>query len=1444
MARTAADDDDDGPPPSYASQRGPPRRDPRLKDLGISCMLNTEVAALLAVIRRRPDPYTYLPPAVAAAEEATFTSLISSLKTLRSLLFQPRHGAWRCSDPSTYLTPFLDVVQSEESPPAATGVALSSVLKILRIDVFDECSPGARDAAHAILAALTACRADRRAISDAGAEEAVLLRVLQVLAALLRARAAPLLSDSSICTAVNTCFQIVQHAAGSRGSELLQRTARHCMHEILQSVFARLPDIRGGDGDAGDGEDGGGGGGGGGAAAGFGARCMVDVFNFLCSLLQNAPDMVVTADGQGAFTSEEDVMLFSLVLVNSAVELGGEAIGKHAKLLRLIQDDLFYHLIHYATEYSPLVLSMICSTALNLYHFLRRFLKLQLEAFFMFVLLPVCGGAAGPQLQEVAVEGLISFIRQPTFVIEMYVNYDCDPLLRNVFEEVGKLLCKAAFPAGGPMSPVQLQAFEGLVNMITTIADNVEVDKAPDHDAYAVDVSEFRLFWTERWDPSSSSGASGETWVDFVRKRKLRKKKVAIAANHYNRDQKKGVEFLKLCHLVPTPPEPRSMAYFLRYSPGLDKGKIGEFLGDPDEFSLRVLKEFTETFDFTGAILDTALRTYLETFRLPGESQKIQRILEAFSERFFEQQTTGVFATKDAAFILCYSLIMLNTDLHNPQVKKKMSEEDFIRNNRAINDKKDLPREYLSELFHSIASNAITVFSGGAGAASSAAEMTSSRWADLVRRSRAMEPFTPCDFRHKLSREVFVAVSGPTVATLAAIFDCADDEETLSQCVEGLVSVARIARYGLEDVLDELLCCLCKFTTLLNPYATTEETLFTFSNELKPRMATLALFTIANRFGESVRGAWKNVVDCLLKLKRLKLLPPSVIAGDDHQPVVKPAGHRHRASFSSSEAAASGAAGAGGVIFPASHRGAGTSRHVSGMIGRFSQFLSLDGGGGGDSSLLSVGSEFENNLKVIQQCHVGRIFTESGKLPDEALQNLGRALVFAAGGKGQKFSTPIEEEEAVGFCWDLLAMLASANLHRLPSFWPPLLDSFAAVSQLPLFSPCPFAEKAVVALFRVAVRLLSSSPSPAAPPVSSGSHSSRAAEELVFRSINMMWKLDKEILDTCCEAISESVVKLLTEHAAAVQTPLGWKTLLHLLTVTGRHPETFDQSVSAMVTIMSSGSAHVTRFNYAAVIEAAFGFAALKISPLDVSTRILELMAESVNWLVQWHKSGYSDPGSSIGFSGGSNSSSSSSSSSTSDANMAANMFIKLAEALRKTSLVRREEIRHQAVFELGRAFNLAAAGDLDFGPAGCLACFNLVIFAMVDDLTEKTLEYSRREGAERETRSMEGTLAAAAELLADVFVLLLPTLAQAPGFRTFWLGVLRRMDTCVKCDLAAGGGAGLMQELVPRMLKRMILEMKAKEVLVPKEGDELWEITHIQIQWIAPAVKDELFPD
>ena len=58
--------------------------------------------------------------------------------------------------------------------------------------------------------------------------------------------------------------------------------------------------------------------------------------------------------------------MFALVLINSSIELGGERIDKHSKLLNMIEDDRFHHLIHNVVHSIPLVLSMICNTILNL----------------------------------------------------------------------------------------------------------------------------------------------------------------------------------------------------------------------------------------------------------------------------------------------------------------------------------------------------------------------------------------------------------------------------------------------------------------------------------------------------------------------------------------------------------------------------------------------------------------------------------------------------------------------------------------------------------------------------------------------------------------------------------------------------------------------------------------------------------------------------------------------------------------------------------------------------------------------------------------------------------------------------------------------------------------------------------------------------------------------
>ncbi|KAL8102389.1 hypothetical protein AgCh_027035 [Apium graveolens] len=82
------------------------------------------------------------------------------------------------------------------------------------------------------------------------------------------------------------------------------------------------------------------------------------------------------------------------------------------------------------------------------------------------------------------------------------------------------------------------------------------------------------------------------------------------------------------------------------------------------------------------------------------------------------------------------------------------------------------------------------------------------------------------------------------------------------------------------------------------------------------------------------------------------------------------------------------------------------------------------------------------------------------------------------------------------------------------------------------------------------------------------------------------------------------------------------------------------------------------------------------------------------------------------------------------------------------------EELRHSPVKTNKKILDLMAG-------------LKLVLFAIIDDLHEKMPEYSRRENAEKETRSMEGTLTLSMELLTNVYLHLLKPISESPGFKT-----------------------------------------------------------------------------
>lgn len=113
------------------------------------------------------------------------------------------------------------------------------------------------------------------------------------------------------------------------------------------------------------------------------------------------------------------------------------------------------------------------------------------------------------------------------------------------------------------------------------------------------------------------------------------------AVARFNNEDKTVFEFLSSCGktegreprvgLMSKEPTAWEIARFLRSSSLLDKKQIGEYLGKNKDLNKAVLQEYVRSFNFSDSDVLSALRMFLESFRLPGESQQIDRIIEVRS---------------------------------------------------------------------------------------------------------------------------------------------------------------------------------------------------------------------------------------------------------------------------------------------------------------------------------------------------------------------------------------------------------------------------------------------------------------------------------------------------------------------------------------------------------------------------------------------------------------------------------------------------------------------------------------------------------------------------------------------------------------------------------------------------------------------------------------------
>ncbi|KZF24576.1 hypothetical protein L228DRAFT_99545 [Xylona heveae TC161] len=112
----------------------------------------------------------------------------------------------------------------------------------------------------------------------------------------------------------------------------------------------------------------------------------------------------------------------------------------------------------------------------------------------------------------------------------------------------------------------------------------------------------------------------------------------------------------------------------------VSKVQAAGWLGDATLVSERTRIAFMELFDWSSMSILFSMRSLCSKLVLRGETQQVDRILDAFASRWCECNPNHGFKAKDVVHTIAYSLLLLNTDLHLADIESKMTRNQFIKN--------------------------------------------------------------------------------------------------------------------------------------------------------------------------------------------------------------------------------------------------------------------------------------------------------------------------------------------------------------------------------------------------------------------------------------------------------------------------------------------------------------------------------------------------------------------------------------------------------------------------------------------------------------------------------------------------------------------------------------------------------------------------------------------
>ncbi|CAL5039430.1 unnamed protein product [Urochloa decumbens] len=622
----------------------------------------------------------------------------------------------------------------------------------------------------------------------------------------------------------------------------------------------------------------------------------------------------------GTPDSPDDPMLLrgkvlSLELVRMVVDNAGPFWKTNEKYLEAVKQYLCLSLLKNSALSAMSVFQLLCSIFMSLISRFRSGLKEEIGMFFPMLILRVLENVLQPSfLQKMTVLNFLEKIcKEPQVIIDIFVNFDCDVDAPNIFERIVNGLLKTALgvPAGSTttLTVAQDQTFRiESVKCLATILKSMSAwmdqqlrigEFSPGSSENLSSVDNQNIHNGEEgsgmdYELQFESSNSDITDSSSLEQRRAYKMELQKGITLFNKKPSKGIDFLIRSKKIGQSPE--DVASFLRNTSGLNATMIGDYLGERDDFPLKVMHAYVDALNFKGMDFGQAIRFFLQGFRLPGEAQKIDRIMEKFAQCYCKCNPNA-FTSADTAYVLAYSVILLNTDAHNPMVKNKMSKADFMRNNRGIDDGKDLPEDYLSALYDQIVNNEIKMSADSSVAQTKQSNSVSRllgldniinfvNWRPVEDKAvgandllikHIQEKFKAK--RGKLESTFYVVADAtilrfmmescwaPMMAAFSVLLDQCDDKAATSQCLKGLrFSVHITSVMCMQTQRDAFLTSIAKFTSLHS------------AADMKQKNvdAMKAIISIAIEDGNYLQEAWEHVLTCLSRFEHLHLLGEGV----------------------------------------------------------------------------------------------------------------------------------------------------------------------------------------------------------------------------------------------------------------------------------------------------------------------------------------------------------------------------------------------------------------------------------------------------------------------------------------------------------------------------------------------------------------------------------------